>query len=52
MEKLNSSPKNSYSKALVEALINIAREDESIVAITAAMPDGTGLREFANKFPK
>lgn len=46
------SPKNSYSKAFGRALINIAREDESLVAITAAMPDGTGLRCFANEFPK
>lgn len=47
-----SSPKNSYSKAFGIAIINIAREDESVVAITAAMPDGTGLRGFANEFPK
>ncbi|MGG7176112.1 1-deoxy-D-xylulose-5-phosphate synthase [Clostridium paraputrificum] len=46
------SPKNSYSKTFGEALIKIAKEDKDVVAITAAMPDGTGLRCFANEFPK
>ncbi|MBD7910008.1 1-deoxy-D-xylulose-5-phosphate synthase [Clostridium cibarium] len=46
------SPKNSYSKAFGKALINIAKEDKDVVAITAAMPDGTGLRSFANEFPE
>jgi 1-deoxy-D-xylulose-5-phosphate synthase len=45
------SPKNSYSKAFGKALINLAKEDKDVVAITAAMPDGTGLRCFANEFP-
>lgn len=46
------SPKNSYSKAFGKALIKLADEDKNIVAISAAMIDGTGLRCFANKYPK
>ncbi len=42
---------NSYSKEFGTNLIDMAREDEKIVAITAAMPDGTGLRRFSKEFP-
>lgn len=45
------SPKNSYSKAFGTALTKIAREDSDVVAITAAMPDGTGLGCFSKEFP-
>lgn len=48
--ELNVSPKNSYSKAFGKALIHLAEEDKKVVAITAAMPDGTGLKCFAEKF--
>lgn len=48
--ELNVSPKNSYSKAFGKALVNIAAQDEKVVAITAAMPDGTGLKCFSNKY--
>ncbi len=44
--------KPNYSKSFGDALINLAKDDKSIVGITAAMPDGTGLKEFATKFPK
>ncbi|EKQ58217.1 MULTISPECIES: 1-deoxy-D-xylulose-5-phosphate synthase [unclassified Clostridium] len=44
------SPKNSYSKAFGKALINLGAEDDKIVAITAAMPEGTGLRCFSQKY--
>lgn len=46
------SSKNSYSKSFGKALVNIADEDENVVAISAAMVDGTGLRCFADKYPK
>ncbi len=49
---LMSSGKISYSEVFGNALINIAREDDSVVAITAAMAEGTGLTEFARTFPK
>ncbi|MFR7994190.1 MAG: 1-deoxy-D-xylulose-5-phosphate synthase [Clostridium sp.] len=42
------SPKKTYSKVFGDAMIEFAKEDSDIVAITAAMPDGTGLKEFAN----
>lgn len=44
------SPKNSYSKAFGQSLIKLAREDKRITAITAAMPDGTGLNSFSKEF--
>ncbi|HEY5336636.1 MAG TPA: 1-deoxy-D-xylulose-5-phosphate synthase [Rhizomicrobium sp.] len=40
-----------YTKVFAEALIAEAEKDERIVAITAAMPGGTGLDLFAKKFP-
>lgn len=48
--ELKISPKNSYSKAFGEALIELSKEDEKIVAITAAMPEGTGLKCFSEQF--
>ncbi len=42
----------SYTKVFAQALIEEARQDDSIVAITAAMPSGTGLDLFAKQFPK
>jgi len=42
----------SYTKVFAEALIAQAEHDEKIVAITAAMPSGTGLDLFAKRFPK
>jgi 1-deoxy-D-xylulose-5-phosphate synthase len=41
-----------YTKVFAESLIKEARKDEKIVAITAAMPSGTGLDLFAKEFPK
>ncbi|MSP94159.1 MAG: 1-deoxy-D-xylulose-5-phosphate synthase [Alphaproteobacteria bacterium] len=41
----------SYTKVFAEALIAEAERDEKVVAITAAMPSGTGLDLFAKKFP-
>lgn len=40
-----------YSATFGEALIKLAEKDESIVAVTAAMKDGTGLKAYAEKFP-
>lgn len=42
----------SYTKVFAEALIDEAGRDDKIVAITAAMPDGTGLDLFAERFPE
>jgi 1-deoxy-D-xylulose-5-phosphate synthase len=41
----------SYTHAFVEALSDLAAKDPRVVAITAAMPDGTGLLEFGRRFP-
>ncbi|MGD9670482.1 MAG: 1-deoxy-D-xylulose-5-phosphate synthase [Hyphomicrobiaceae bacterium] len=41
----------SYTKVFAESLIAEARKDRSIVAITAAMPSGTGLDLFGREFP-
>ncbi len=41
----------SYTKVFAQSLIKQAETDSKIVAITAAMPDGTGLDLFAERFP-
>jgi len=41
----------AYTKVFADALIAHAEQDEKIVAITAAMPSGTGLDLFAQRFP-
>lgn len=46
------SEKKDYSAVFGEKLINIAKENEKVVAITAAMPDGTGLKQFSVEYPK
>ena len=43
--------KKDYSKVFGEKLVEIAKENKKIVAITAAMADGTGLTEFSKKYP-
>jgi 1-deoxy-D-xylulose-5-phosphate synthase len=42
----------SYTNVFAKALIAEAEADEKIVAITAAMPSGTGLDKFAERFPR
>jgi 1-deoxy-D-xylulose-5-phosphate synthase len=42
----------TYTKVFGQSLIEAARKDERIVAITAAMPSGTGLDLFAKEFPQ
>ncbi len=41
----------SYTSIFGKTLVELAENDKSIVAITAAMPDGTGISAFAKKFP-
>ena len=41
----------SYTRVFADALIAEAEADEPLVAITAAMPSGTGLDRFAKRFP-
>jgi len=42
----------SYTGVYAKALIDQASRDDRIIAITAAMPSGTGLDKFAEKFPE
>lgn len=42
----------SYTAVFGETLVRLAEEDKRIIAITAAMPDGTGLTPFARAFPE
>ena len=42
----------SYTKVFAQSLVQEAREDDKIVAITAAMPSGTGLDLFGEAFPE
>ena len=50
-EKISKGGKD-YSKVFGDKLVNLAKDNSKIVAITAAMKDGTGLTEFAKKYPK
>lgn len=43
---------NSFSSAFGEAMCSLAEKDGRICAVTAAMAEGTGLAEFAVKYPK
>ncbi len=50
--QVKSKPKApAYTKVFAESLIKEARKDEKIVAVTAAMPAGTGLDLFQKEFP-
>jgi len=45
-------PAVSYTKVFGQTLVRLAKENPRIAAITAAMPEGTGLDSFAAEFPK
>jgi 1-deoxy-D-xylulose-5-phosphate synthase len=49
LDQKNSIP--TYTQVFGDTLVDLAREDEKIVAVTAAMPEGTGLADFAETFP-
>ncbi|MCX7926928.1 MAG: 1-deoxy-D-xylulose-5-phosphate synthase [Candidatus Omnitrophica bacterium] len=42
----------TYTQIFSETLVDLARNNKNILAITAAMPEGTGLDKFANHFPE
>lgn len=50
--KSKKEKKKDYSKVLGEKLVELAKKNDKIVAITASMKDGTGLTEFAKEFPE
>jgi len=47
--KKKSNP--AYTAVFADALIELAKEDDKIIGITAAMPDGTGISKFGKEFP-
>jgi 1-deoxy-D-xylulose-5-phosphate synthase len=47
-----NTPAPSYTSVFANALIDIMRRDEKVTAVTAAMPDGTGLSKVMKEFPK
>lgn len=49
---LLSSSKETYSSVFGKKMMDLAYEDKEIVAITAAMPTGTGLKNFSEEFPE
>ncbi|WP_299970113.1 1-deoxy-D-xylulose-5-phosphate synthase [uncultured Roseobacter sp.] len=51
--KQKKSPSNapSYTRVFADSLLQEAADDDRICAVTAAMPDGTGLNLFAERYP-
>ncbi|MDH7576232.1 MAG: 1-deoxy-D-xylulose-5-phosphate synthase [Bacillota bacterium] len=50
-EPLSTNSAPTYTRVFGDCLIRLAQENQRIIAITAAMPEGTGLTEFARRFP-
>ena len=50
-QEIKAANQITFTQAFSKAVIELAREDQKIVAITAAMPSGTGLDKFAKEFP-
>lgn len=50
--KKSSSDVPSYTKVFSDTMIELAADYPNLVAVTAAMPSGTGLSEFSRTFPK
>ena len=50
--KLIKTKEKDYSQVFGDKLVELAEKNEKIVAVTAAMADGTGLKEFKKKYPK
>ena len=48
---INKGTGKSWTNAFADAMIELAKKDERVVALTAAMPDGTGLSKFETVFP-
>jgi len=52
VETGETAKKVDYSSVFGKTLIDLAKKDKRIVAVTAAMKDGTGLKEFAKQYPE
>jgi 1-deoxy-D-xylulose-5-phosphate synthase len=48
---INKGTGKSWTNAFADAMIELAKKDERVVALTAAMPDGTGLSKFESVLP-
>ena len=46
------SPNPSYTQVFGDTMVQLAKEDQEIIAVTAAMPEGTGLAQFSELFPE
>ncbi|MGL4524039.1 MAG: 1-deoxy-D-xylulose-5-phosphate synthase [Spirochaetia bacterium] len=51
IKKEATSTKRSFTSVITETLLELGKKDQKIVAVTAAMPDGTGLSLFAKMYP-
>jgi 1-deoxy-D-xylulose-5-phosphate synthase len=49
--EINKSPGKSWTTAFADAMIALAKKDPRVIALTAAMPDGTGLSKFEKEIP-
>ena len=49
---LTKKEKPTYTDVFAKGIVKLAKEDETIAAITAAMPDGTGLKKFMQTYPE
>jgi 1-deoxy-D-xylulose-5-phosphate synthase len=50
--EITPSSGRSWTTAFADAMIELARKDSRVIALTAAMPDGTGLSKFEKEFPQ
>ena len=48
---IENNEKPTYTQVFSKTMLRIAKDDNRLVAITAAMPDGTGLKRFAKEYP-
>lgn len=51
-QSLTKKEKPTYTDVFSKAIVRLAEQDEKIVTVTAAMPDGTGLKKFAGLYPE
>lgn len=49
---LTKKEKPTYTDVFAKGIVKLAKEDEAVAAITAAMPDGTGLKKFMQTYPE
>ena len=49
---IENNDKPTYTQIFAKTMLRLANKDDRLVAITAAMPDGTGLKKFAKEFPE